>query len=209
MSRVYYIRDARGERQLTGAELPLALGGADNADIVLPGVAADAIVAHIAMADGHAYIQPADTSQSLYHNHEQFIGSRWLKSGDRVQVNDSVVSWTVQGDQVSIAVQQHVPVAEITPPATPPPGAVSSNRALPVVDNAAPAQTRRSKTGRLIVGLFVVLVLAAAFVLLATPVAITVTPAPDSQSLQGFPPPVTIGERQMVLPGRYTVHAVR
>ena len=32
MSRVYYIRDARGERELTEADLPLAVGGEGRGD---------------------------------------------------------------------------------------------------------------------------------------------------------------------------------
>ncbi len=52
-----------------------------------------------------------------------------------------------------------------------------------------------------------ILLLATAFVLLATPVAVIVSPAPAQQSLQGFPPAVTVGERLLALPGRYTVNA--
>jgi len=54
---------------------------------------------------------------------------------------------------------------------------------------------------------FVLLLLATAFVLLATPVTVTITPAPATQSLQGFPPAVTVGDRLLVFPGRYTVIA--
>jgi hypothetical protein len=60
VSRVYYIHDARGERELGEADLPLTIGGEGRADVVVESVAADRVLAHIALSEGHAYIQPAD-----------------------------------------------------------------------------------------------------------------------------------------------------
>ena len=86
MSRVYYIHDARGERELSEADLPLAVGGSNGGDVVIAGVDDDSVLAYIALSEGHAYIQPADGSDGLYHNHERVTESRWLKSGDQVQL---------------------------------------------------------------------------------------------------------------------------
>jgi formylglycine-generating enzyme required for sulfatase activity len=208
VNRVYYIRDARGDRELGEADLPLAIGGEGLADVVVEGVAADRVLAHIALSEGHAYIQPADERTELFHNHERIRESRWLKSGDQVEAGASVLHWSVQGDQVTLRVRPRAPVPETTPPLQPPPRTPVTGRALPVVDNAVTAGRRRGWVVT-VAALFTVLVLAAVFVLLATPVAVTVTPRPDAQSLHGFPPPVTIGQRQMVLPGRYTVRAAR
>ena len=119
--------------------------------------------------------------------------------------NDHVV----QGDQVVITVQRHVPARAPVPPLQPPPATAAPPRDLPLVDNAAGHRGRRGKAVRTVALLFLLLALAAVFVLVATPVEVTITPAPDSRSLDGFPPPVRIGNRQMVLPGRYTVKATR
>jgi formylglycine-generating enzyme required for sulfatase activity len=209
MSRVYYIRDARGERELTEADLPLAVGGEGRGDVVIAGVGHDSVLAYIALSDGHAYIQPGGDAVELYHNHERFSDSRWLKSGDHIQAGDSMLHWMVQGDQVVISVQRHVLPEQTTPPLQPPPAPPAAGRPLPVVDNAARSGRKRGRTVRGLAILFLLLVLAAVFVLVATPVAVSISPLPESQSLQGFPPPVTIGNRQMVLPGRYTVRAMR
>ena len=209
MSRVYYIHDARGDRELSEADLPLTVGGRNGGDVVIDGVGDDGVVAYIALSEGHAYIQPGDGSDGLYHNHERVTESRWLKSGDRLQAGESILNWMVQGDQVVITVQRHVPARAPVPPLQPPPATAAPPRDLPLVDNAAGHRGRRGKAVRTVALLFLLLALAAVFVLVATPVEVTITPAPDSQSLDGFPPPVRIGNRQMVLPGRYTVTAAR
>ena len=74
MSRVFIIQDVRGEHRLSEADFPIVVGGAEQGDIVIAGVPAEAVIAHIAFADGHAFIQPADAGE-LFHNHEFVSGS--------------------------------------------------------------------------------------------------------------------------------------
>jgi formylglycine-generating enzyme required for sulfatase activity len=206
LSRVYFIHDARGQRRLDEQELPLSIGGPEQGGIVLPGLPAAAVVAHIGLADGHAFIQPAQTQTQLFHNHEHLTASKWLKSGDVVEVGESVIHWDVQGDQVNISVHERPAAPELVPPASPPP---LINRVLPeAAPTRAPAHGQRTLR-RVIPVVFVLLLLAVAFVLLATPVAVEITPEPERHSLEGFPPAVPFGGRQLVLPGRYTVTAER
>jgi hypothetical protein len=85
LSRIFIVHDVRGERRLGEADLPLTLGGTASGDIVLPDFPADAVIAYIALAEGHLYIQPVtDAAVQLFHNHEFLTGSTWLKSGDEV-----------------------------------------------------------------------------------------------------------------------------
>jgi len=51
------------------------------------------------------------------------------------------------------------------------------------------------------------LVVIAAFVLLATPMAVRITPEPANRSINGFPPPLSLGGRLLALPGHYRLHA--
>jgi formylglycine-generating enzyme required for sulfatase activity len=204
LSRVYIVLDGRGERRLGAQDLPLAVGGAESGGIVLPGLPANAVVAHIGLADGHAFIQPAQTELPLFHNHEHLAASKWLKSGDMVEAGESVILWQVQGDQVSISVHDRTAAPALVPPADPPP---LPGRPLPEVPPAGtPAQASRTLRW-LVPAVFLLLLLAVAFVLLATPIVLRITPEPEWQALQGFPPAVAIGERLLVLPGRYTVTA--
>ena len=211
MSRVFIIQDARGESQLGEAALPLVVGGAEQGDIVVPGVSAAAVIAHIALAEGHAYIQPADDSVQLFHNHEVLTGSKWLKSGDEVQMGDATLHWRVQGDQVFVSVRRRVAAATLVPPDQPPPSespAISPpQHETPDVATVPSAPRGQRKWRWTVFAVFVLLLLATAFVLLATPVTVTITPAPATQSLQGFPPAVTVGDHLLAFPGRYTVIA--
>ena len=208
MSRIFIIQDARGEHRLGEADFPIVLGGTGQGDIVIAGVPAEAVIAHIAFADGHAFIQPADASE-LFHNHEFVSGSTWLKSGDEVQFGDTVLLWRVQGDQVFITTRRRATETTLIPPLQPPPAVTDQPppNVPPDVVMATPVTQAHRKGRWAAFVVFSVLLLATAFVLLATPVAVIVSPSPAQQSLQGFPPAVTVGERLLALPGRYTVNA--
>ncbi|MDH3888666.1 MAG: PEGA domain-containing protein [Gammaproteobacteria bacterium] len=213
MSRLFVIHDERGERRLDESDFPLSLGGIATGDIILPDVAADVVVAHIAIAESHPYIQPAtDAAVELFHNHEYLNGSTWLKSGDEVQAGEALLLWQVQGDQVFVSVRRRAAAATLVPPDQPPPSqaedtAVTPPAAMPDVAVTPATGSAYKKWRWPALAAFVVLLLATAFVLLATPVAISISPPPAAQSLQGFPPAVTVGERLLALPGRYTVNA--
>jgi formylglycine-generating enzyme required for sulfatase activity len=213
LSRLFVIHDVRGERRLDESDLPLSVGGTAAGDIVLPDVAAEVVVAHIAIAESHPYIQPAaDATEQLFHNHEFLNGSTWLKSGDEVQTGEALLLWQVQGDQVLISVRRRAVAATLVPPDQPPPLQVeeTADTLPPVMPDVAvtPATSPAYKKWRWpALAVFLLLLLATAFVLLATPVAISISPPPAAQSLQGFPPAVTVGERLLALPGRYTVNA--
>ena len=185
MSRVYFIHDSQGDRQRDERELPLSVGGAAQADIVLPGLPAAALVAYVGLAEGHAFIQPAATDVSLFHNHERLTASKWLKSGDVLEIGESLIHWMVQGDQVDITVHERQVSADLVPPSAPPP---LNNRVLPEVTQAPAAAPGQRLVRRLALAGFVLLLLIAAFLLLAT---------------------VSIGGRRLALPGSYTVTAQR
>jgi len=208
LSRLFVIHDARGKRQLDEHALPLSIGGSKAGDIVMPGIASNDLLAYIATSGGHTYVQAADASKQVFHNHEQLSGSCWLKSGDEVQVGDAVLHWTVQGDMANITIRTESLAATVTPPTiTPPP--LPPTRALPETEaQAVPPGAHRTLRWA-VFGMFVLLLLIAAFVLLATPIAVNVLPEPGRLSIHGFPPTIKVGAQRLALPGRYTVKASR
>lgn len=211
MSRVYFILDANGEHRVEEAGLPLAVGGTGQSDIVLPNVAPDSVIAHIAIADRHAYIQATDSSVSLFHNHQRLSESVWLKSGDQVQLDDTIIDWLVKGDQVFISVRQHNLANPLTPPSDPAP-ANAANKSPNITgkaDSKVPARQSHRILWRVAAVMFSILLVVAGFVLFATPLAVHITPEPSTQSLNGFPPAIPVGERLLAFPGRYTVQATR
>jgi formylglycine-generating enzyme required for sulfatase activity len=166
------------------------------------------VVAHVALADGHAYLQPADAKFELFHNHEFIETSAWLKSGDRVQVGDWLLHWDVKGDQVFIKVENGNDEPELQPPAEPPPDAdPEQDIEIIAVDSKPMPAFKLRRLRYLLLTLFSLLALIALFVIFATPVAININPEPADQSVSGFPPAVSFGSRMLVVPGTYTVEA--
>lgn len=238
MKRAYFILGDTGQRRLAEADFPLTIGGL-VCDIQLPGLAGDRIVAHIALSDGHAYVQPANEQIELFHNHEYLASSAWLKSGDRIQFEHHLVCWDIKGDQVFIKLECIDVETELTPPSAPPPGneAQPQNTALNGSDTAsgnrselapkdqlgqgddfeeiipigaAPiSSAKRRRIRYLLIALFSVLCLAALFVVFATPMSVNISPKPDKREVSGFPPPVSFGKKKLVVPGTYTVNATR
>lgn len=209
MKRVFYIDTTTAERRLEESDFPLTIGGYGS-DITLPDLPAKTVLAHIALSDGHAYIQPDDESVELFHNHEHITSSTWLKSGDRLQLEQQVLRWDVKGDQVFIRLRPMADEPQLEPPPEPPPEteAVPDEEIIPVGPPAKPQSSHRRLRYTLLT-LFGLLSLIALFVLFATPMAISVSPEPESRSVGGFPPPVSLGQKMLVVPGSYTLHASR
>ena len=213
MKRVYFIDSPAGTRRLSGTDFPLSVGGT-GADIVLKDTSEGVVLAHIALSSGHAYVQPANEAVELFHNHEHIVTSAWLKSGDRIELGESVLNWDVKGDQVYISLRPMADKPQLEPPPEPPPetapenGAVQDEEIIPVGPPAKPQSSHRRLRYTLLT-VFSLLSLIALFVLFATPMAIKVSPEPESRSVSGFPPPVSLGQKMLVVPGSYTLHASR
>ena len=210
MKRIFFIDTPTGTRRLTEADFPLSVGGAST-DITLKGVPAESVLAHIALSSGHAYVQPAGDAVELFHNHEYISTSAWLKSGDRIQLGDWNVCWDVKGDQVFIKVKHIAAEPELEPPPVPPPDDDDDEVDIEIIPIATASMSAK-KHRRLrwvFIGLFGLLSLSALFILLATPMSISISPEADTQSISGFPPPVPFGSKLLVVPGSYTLHAAR
>ena len=204
MSRDYFIYDADGQGKLTGLELPVRVGGANQAGIVIPGIADDQLIAIIALADGHAYIQPAESTRIIFHNDVRLTDSAWLKSGDRVRIAESVLSWEVQGDRVLISVQPHqLDTVQLRPPQKGP--ATPVNDSLPVPEKD-PVENGRKRLRRSVIALVSVLALIAIYLLTATSVVIKVEPVVADVSLSGFPPAISFGGSYLAFPGQYQLN---
>jgi len=215
LSREYFIRDALGERQVSEAELPFRIGGKEQGGIVIPGVGEQQLFAFIALSDGHAYIQPAGDNSSLFHNNERLTESAWLKSGDRIQIDNSEIHWQVQGDRVIIEVQAHSDIhrnhqqfQEFQPlvppqPSTEPPRLRNDDLPVHTTDTG-----RRKGSGRRRVFIIIsALLLAAIYLLTTTPVVIKTQPEAAVVKMKGFPPPLSLWGSRLVFPGRYTIEA--
>jgi len=203
LKRDYFLCDGEGQRILDELNLPIKVGGRKHAGIVIPGIADDQLVAIIALEDGHAYIQPAEVVVSIFHNDERLTDSAWLKSGDRVQIADQVLSWEVQGDRVMISVQTHQQdTHQLRPPKHAPESAPPPGDTLPVSENN-PVNHKGTRLRRSVIAIVSLLVLTVAYLLTATSVDIRVEPEQAMVKLSGFPPAVSLADSHLVLPGDY------
>ena len=124
-----------------------------------------------------------------------------------VEVGESVIHWNVQGDQVIISVQERAAAPLLVPPVSPPP---LNNRTLPEVAAGAcarprPAHPAAGGPGR-------VRAVAAGGRVRAAGHARRGAHHPGAGTANrwaDFPRRCPIGERLLVLPGRYTVTAQR
>lgn len=212
MSRLYFIQDEHGTHRLENQAMPLVVGNTEEATIKLADVPEGLIVAYIAEADGHPYIQPAQTQQAIFHNHRHISESSWLKSGDWIQVGNSTLHWQVKGDQVFIHVgtvdEQAVPLpqpSQTVPPTSPAP----TIAAEPVLTTAPVAEVTSQQRflRRVVAGTMIGLALVALLVLFVTPVTIRFVPEQAEYSINGFPPAIPFVGRLMLLPGDYSVQA--
>ena len=208
MSRLFFVDDALGKRQLSESELPLRVGGKDHGGIVIPDVSDEALCAYIALSDGHAYVQPAAPDFELFHNDERLNQSQWLKSGDRVQIGDTVLRWQVLGDKVSIEVARQSALHTLRPPDDAPPEAMSSGHVEMPVHKEKFSTGRNTKTfRRLFIAAVLLLLLPAIYLLMAKPVAIEIEPSPTKLHVAGFPPAVALWGSHLILPGTYQIEA--
>jgi formylglycine-generating enzyme required for sulfatase activity len=210
LTRLIEIFNENQVRKLDETSLPLLIGTDDTAHVHLLGE--DGIVAYVAESRNHLFLQPADSAQTstLYHNDEPITGSVWLKSGDATRIGDSLIRWQLSGQRLEVHITK-ASATSLQPPLEPPDSPHKESAQKPVDDQSLPlpAIPRRDsrKFRKPAIALFALLLLGALFVLLANPLAITVTPTPDSLSLSGFPPAVKFGDNYLGLSGGYTLHA--
>ena len=204
MKRDYFIYDADGQASPRELDLPVRIGGKAVGGIVIPGVADDRLLAIIALADDHAYIQPVESVLAVFHNDERLIDSAWLKSGDRVQIADSILKWDIQGDRVLISVHpQQLDVEQLRPPKTAPAAPVNDSLPVPEKD---PVDNGRKRIRRSVIALVSLLALTAIYLLIATSVTVRVKPENAILSLDGFPPAISLGGSHLLFPGNYQLN---
>lgn len=208
MSREYFIHDALGQRRIGEMELPLQIGGKALGGIVLPGVPEEHLSAYLALSEGHVYLQPVDSGPIIFLNDERLASSAWLKSGDRIQIDRALLNWTIKGDKVFIDVIQQPDKQHFQPPSQPPEDEPNSaDNDMPVRSEEKAVKHNSTHTRVYIFSVVGLLLLAAIYLLVATPVVIQLEPAAQTLKMKGFPPPLHLWGSRLTLPGRYTIEA--
>ena len=207
MSRFFDIYADDGElHRYLETDLPLLIGTDSEAHVRLP--VGRSVEASIGLhKGGYLFLEPATGSRTVFHNDQLIKDTVWIKSGDKTRIGDWVLQYRISGDRVEITLaEQTGPEPAELPPI---------NHNGPTPDVAALPRVReeqRLKTGHLkrniAAGLaFLLLVLAAVFVLTARSVEVKVEPEPESMNLKGLVPVLPFGHRFLGVAGTYTLEA--
>jgi formylglycine-generating enzyme required for sulfatase activity len=201
------IRDTSGTIQYTDKELPLTIGSATGAHVLLQD--GKSIEGYIGISQGYLFIQPVGGASPTFHNDQHIEASTWIKSGDSTRIGASLLHYVISGDLVEIHVSRVDDQEVLIPPGMPHPETTSAKGLLPRI-SGRDKNARGSRARRPILlagGLFLLLLLAATFLLTARSLEIEVSPAPDTISVSGFPPVFKFGRRFLGLSGDYSVQA--
>jgi formylglycine-generating enzyme required for sulfatase activity len=221
--------DASGCREVVEADFPLAVGVSSEGLIVFGSEVKAAPAAWFGHNNRKVFLQADGGLVSVQLNGKELNGSEWLVAGDELQIDSNKFTVNVDTDMVMLSPAGRRKEPAHIPPDTPLTTAGQAKEIRPrpaetelTVDEPAKGQPKISavssfdllqvKKGhprlrKVITVFFVILLLCVIFVLTAVPVRITITPSPDTTSLSRFPLSVKVGERYLVLPGRYRVFA--
>lgn len=226
MSVTYSIEDALGRREVAEDDFPLFLGGAES-DFEL-GEPLAAPVAYLGLAEGDVFVQAAEGAPApVAVNGGALQGSRWLEEGDVLRVGRARIEVEARGHRTRFVVRRASGKEGGVPELKPPPPRDAAPPAGPAIQPvewkpkglagaapsaAPPARRKRSRLGPLAVlslAALLVLVLSAGFVFTARSVLLDVEPVPDELHVDGFLTGFEIGGRRLLLPGSYTVRAMK
>ncbi len=213
MSQIIRVVDLRGERSHVEADLPLIIGGGSDADIQLPDVPPGRDLAYIGFSQGHPFVQPAGFGEPVLHNEQALTDSAWLQNGDVVAVGNAGLKIEIDASGMRLLALGLLEAPGLRPPSGKPPQASPDVVAspAPAAGVAPPARTGRGvrMLSATLLMIFALLVLAAGFVFVATPVSLKIEPVPDHVSMDGAFPTFEFGGRLLALAGPYTVRARR
>lgn len=210
------VREALGERRFGSVDFPIGFGGSGSA-VVLAGRPA-MVEAWIGVHEDQLFVQPGEGANVL-HNGVPITQSSWLKGGDvinlgaaRLRIHEHEGLRTIEVDDGSAGNITAPPIITADMRLR----GAGEEDAEPIAAvrfraSEATKQRRRISIGPARVILTVLALIAAGvlwFIFTATSIAITPTPAAAKISVTGGLPALPVGQRFLLRPGHYTVHAV-
>jgi len=214
MSPSVTLIDESERRVFSHDEWPLSIGGA-GCSIMVDGPDDHQTVAHLGIADGAVYVQPAaDSTIPIHCNGIALTASRWLDDGDRLAVGSSRLGVRIHHDQVEITFEpRSISETKTDPhsaPKNPPRPSTIMVEPVSFTPRTGEASGRRRRLGLGTILLWSALLLMGAmawYVLTGRTVTIVVEPTPDRLEVHGRWPVLPIDGRSFIHPGSYRVEA--
>ncbi len=171
------------------AESEFIVIGGSTARVSLPGDSSSNEYAYIENRQGHPWLVPLIPTITAQINGKIITQASPLRDGDVVTVGEAAFSISTAPQLLTITT-------------------IDAQRSLPEVAASSAASAGRMRLFKLaLYATFLLLVMVVLFVFFATPVSLVITPDPESTQFRGFPPPVRVKDRYLVLPGQYEVRA--
>ena len=218
MTIVLHVEQMGRRSDYQPSELPLAISLSQRGEVVF-GEAENAVpAAWLGEHFGQIFVQPEAGAVAERLNGAVLKSSAWLTSGDEILIGGNPITVADDAGVIVLTAPGRTGPPVLTPPDAPAERARdgdlrSVGARLPHFSPPAseprllPGRKRHRGARNLLIGVFALLALGVTFVLVAASVRVAVTPEPDRMSLTGFPPPIPMGERYLVLPGDYVVTA--
>ena len=208
MNRLIEIFNGEEVIRLDESDLPLQIGTNESAHIRLEGNFE--VAAYVGEDRNYLFLQSAENDIAIFHNDQRVTRSVWVKSGDTTRIGTALIDWRLSGQRVEARISNTVGPRLQPPPELPDQPAENDNKIdgpepLPIVPDKPAAFSRHRRP--IFIGLFILLLATAAFVLLAKPLAVTITPNPDTMDVSGFPPVMKYGDRYLGIIGSYLLQA--
>jgi formylglycine-generating enzyme required for sulfatase activity len=210
---VYKIRELNQDREVAEENFPIVVGGSPSADILLKDLAAHADAAYIGLADGHPFVQAAESETVVLFNDKKLEGSVWLYHGDTLRLGSYRISMQVENDEIVFHVTESETRRE-APSLIQPSVSDEAIRIEPISFRSQP-RNRRPKSvtalkwfgGIALALFFVALSVSIWFVFTAKQVVIGIDPQPDRISIFGSLAAPRFGNTYLLRSGDYILEA--
>lgn len=177
--------------------------------------------AYIARDEDYLFLQAntennKDSGIKIFHNNEIIEKSVWLKSGDKIQINNKIIHYEVNGDIIKISVHDKPEATKIinkevilTPPLSKASSPVTSDTLNHTKDPVHKTEINidnRTKKSFIIISSFILMILLI-FVLLSQTVQLSIKPEPDKIQLSGILPVIKLAGQYILISGEYKLLA--
>ena len=211
MKYTYKIRELNQDREVAEKNFPIVVGGLASADISVKDLEGDA--AYISLANGHPFVQAAESGTPVLLNNKKLEGSVWLYHGDTLQVKSCRITMQVENNEVVFHVSESETGQRI-PSLIQPSVSGEAIRIEPISFRPQP-RDRRPKSvmvlkwlgGIALAIFFVALSVSIWFVFTAKQVVIRIDPQPDRISIFGGLAAPRFGMYYLLRSGDYILEA--
>ncbi|GEM_PF-49202 len=199
-------RDQKDDRVVPKPlDLPLIIGGGAGSNIAIAGLPDRTLL--IDEYQGHLFLQPLVTDPPILHNNRKISASVWLKSGDTVRIDDTLLEFEISGELLTIKTGTYHDAMPSLPPRNPPEPegdkmvGTGTPPSLPYEDHNLYESKRLPLYQKIALPILFILLLCAGYLLMAVVTEISIMPEPDSIQLLGNLPAISLGLQNQQVKG--------